>query len=162
VAHADPDVERIGRELQARYPPKPDARSGVPHVLRTGEPELHEHIPDAILDRLVTRPEDRAVVRRLGLGSIMIVPMRARRRVLGAFACLTAESGRRSGAEDLAFVEDLAYRAALAADNARLYGEAEARRRTAEELARVARSLTESLDLEGVGDRIVESVLPIF
>ena len=162
VAHADPDTERIGRELLARYPPNPDARSGVPRVLRTGEPELREQIPDMILDRVVRRAEDRAVVRTLGLRSIMIVPMRARGRVLGAISWLTAESGRRYGVEDLAFVEDLAYRAALAADNARLYGEAEGRRRTAEELARVARSLTESLDLEGVGDRIVESVLPIF
>ena len=46
--------------------------------------------------------------------------------------------------------------------NARLFAEATRRRREAEELAEVARMLTESLDVSEVADRVVRSVLPIF
>src|SRR5262249_59688387 len=43
-----------------------------------------------------------------------------------------------------------------------LFAEAMRRRREAEELAQVARMLTESLDIHEVADRVVKSVLPIF
>src|SRR5262249_11724877 len=52
--------------------------------------------------------------------------------------------------------------AALVLENARLYVDSTQRRREAEELARLARMLTESLDVAEVGRRIVDSVLPLF
>ena len=54
----------------------------------------------------------------------MIVPLLARGRTLGAITFASAESGRRYGASDLALAEDVARRAALAVDNARLFQEA--------------------------------------
>ena len=53
----------------------------------------------------------------------MIVPLRARGRVIGDLALAMAESGRRYGEEDLALAQQLADRCALALDNARLYAE---------------------------------------
>ena len=52
--------------------------------------------------------------------------------------------------------------ATLVTEQARLYAEATRREREAGELARIARVLNETLDVAGVGDRIVESVLPLF
>jgi signal transduction histidine kinase len=54
------------------------------------------------------------------------VPLIARGRILGAITCVTTESGRRYGGDDLALAEELARRAAVAVDNARLYQEAHA------------------------------------
>jgi signal transduction histidine kinase len=54
----------------------------------------------------------------------MIVPMLARDQAVGAITLVAAESGRRFTAEDLALAEDLARRAAMAVDNARLYADA--------------------------------------
>ena len=50
---------------------------------------------------------------------------------------------------------------ALVDDNARLYEEARRRQHEAEMLARLAQTLTESLDGGDVGRRTVESVLPV-
>ncbi len=68
------------------------------------------------------------------------MPLIARGRTLGAITFVSAESGRRYGAADLKVAEDLARRAALAVDNARLYDEAQKeiaeRERYEEELTR--------------------------
>jgi serine phosphatase RsbU (regulator of sigma subunit) len=65
--------------------------------------------------------EHREILRRLGLKSYMIVPLVARGRTLGAISLVSAESGQRYGPAELELAEELARRAALAVDNARLY-----------------------------------------
>jgi len=64
--------------------------------------------------------------------------------------------------DDRELLSSFASQAAVAVRNARLFAEATRRRREAEELAQVARMLTESLDVSEVADRVVRSVLPIF
>ena len=67
-------------------------------------------------------PAGAAVSERLRLRSAMIVPVRARGRVLGVLTLLTQHPyGRRYGQRDLHLATDLAGRAGLAVDNARLY-----------------------------------------
>ena len=141
VAHPDPERERLARELEERYPPDPDAAHGVPAVLRSGEAELVTEIPAGLLDSLARDDEHRRIIRELGLRSYMVVPLRARGRMLGAITFVSAESGRRFGAADLAFAQELADRAALAVDNARLIRAAEdARAQTEQILATVTDS----------------------
>lgn len=125
VAHEDPEKVALARELQERYPTDPEARFGVPQVLRTGEPELVPEIPPALLDESAVDDEHRELIRRLGLRSYMVVPLLARGRTLGAITLVMSESGRRYGEEDLKTAEDLARRAAVAVDNALLYDEAQ-------------------------------------
>ena len=84
----------------------------------------------------------------LGICSWMCVPLAARGRTLGAISLLSAESRRRFGPEDLALAQELAQRAALAVDNARLYGNAREARAAAERRAAAAEAL-ELID-EGV------------
>jgi PAS domain S-box-containing protein len=76
-------------------------------------------------------------VRGLGLTSLMSVPLIARGRVLGAISFLCDEPGGRFDEEDLAEAEELARRAAIAVDNARLFHEAERRADAARVLAYV-------------------------
>ena len=123
--HEDPEKVALARELQERYPPDPDAPYGVNHVIRTGEPELVPEIPEPVLEEAARDEEHRELLRELGLKSYMVVPLAARGRMLGAITFVAAESGRRYGEEDLELAEDLARRAALAVDNARLYEEAQ-------------------------------------
>ena len=107
-------------------PDDPAVPPEVPRVLRTGRPELYPEAPAALLDAVVPDAERRAALAAAGAASAMVVPLRARGRVLGAISFVAAESGRRYGAAHLALACDLAERAALAADNARLYREAQA------------------------------------
>jgi PAS domain S-box-containing protein len=119
-AHADPDRVAFARSLHERFPPDPDAPTGIADVLRTGRPKLHAEIDDAMIDT-VPDEELRRIVRDLGLCSAMIVPLAARGRVLGTISFFLAGPGRRYGEDDLGFAEDLALHAALAIDNGRLH-----------------------------------------
>ncbi len=123
LAHADPEKEGFGVELAERYPPDPDAPTGVANVLRTGRSELIEEITDDMLAQQVEDPELLRIIRDLGLRSAMVVPLIARGRIIGAMSFVAAESGRRYGPADLQLAEEIARRAALAVDNARLYQE---------------------------------------
>ncbi len=121
VEHADSAKMALADELHQRYPVQPNDRAGVPRVIRTAESELFSLITDEAIDELAKDPEHAQILRSLGLASRITVPLLSRGRALGAMTFVTAESGRRYDADDLAFAEDLARRAATAVDNALLY-----------------------------------------
>src|SRR5918992_1725230 len=125
VEHSDPEKVALAYELQERYPSDPEATRGVRKVLQTGEPDMMAEIPDELLDQAAMDVEHRTIMRKLGLRSYMVVPMVARGRNHGAITLVSAESGRRYEETDLRLAEELARRAALAVDNAKLYEEAQ-------------------------------------
>jgi len=123
MAHSDPAKEALIREYDQRYPINPEAAEGSAKVVRTGRPELMADIPDEMLELLAEDPEHLRILKSLGFRSAMVVPLRARGRVIGDIALVCAESGRRYDEDDLALAQELALRCALAIDNARLYEE---------------------------------------
>lgn len=125
VAHADASKVAFAQELGERYPPNPDARNGVPEVVRTGKSELYEEIPTELLEAGARDAEHLRMIRELKLRSAMVVPLRSRGRTFGALTFVYAESGRRYAREDLTFAEDLARRAAMAIENALALREAD-------------------------------------
>src|SRR5262249_41967276 len=92
--------------------------------------------------------------------ALVAVPLIPQDRVIGAVV-VTHETGRTPDADEVGLIQAFADYAALALENARLYSEATRRRHQAEELARVARLMTESLDISTVADRIAEAVLSL-
>ena len=79
-------------------------------------------LPDTGANRFPDNAAAAAAFDRLRLRSAIIVPLRARGRVLGALTLYTQHPyGRRYSARDVHLAADLAGRAALAVDNARLY-----------------------------------------
>jgi PAS domain S-box-containing protein len=142
VAHVDPTKVEMAKELSRRYPPDPNSPRGVPQVLRTGHSEMATEIPDSLLVEAARDSEHLRIARELGLKSYMVVPLIARGRTLGTITFITAESGYGYGEADLEFAEELARRAALAVDNARLYKEAQEANRIKDEfLATVSHEL---------------------
>ena len=124
VAHVNPERARRLDEVVRRHRPPPGApRHGMPDG-RLPPPQLFENVPDALLVRMARDPEHLAALRELGPRSVIVVPLVAHDRPLGGLMLVMAESGRRYGPADLAVAEDLARRAALAVDNARLYRQA--------------------------------------
>jgi Stage II sporulation protein E (SpoIIE)/GAF domain len=67
--------------------------------------------------------EQLEILREVGFASAMIVPLRARGRVLGTIALASAASDRRFTEDDLAMARELADRCALVLDNALLFAE---------------------------------------
>ena len=134
VAHVDPGKVQWAHELAEKYPPDPNAPYGVPNVIRTGQPELFAEIPAELLrEATADTPELQETLEELGLKSSMCVPLVARQRTLGAITFVSAESGRRYSEADLATAQDLARRAAISIDNARLFRDAQASRQHAQE-----------------------------
>lgn len=123
VAHIDPAKVELAHDLERRSTYDPDGPSGVPAVIRTGRSEMIERITDQMIRDLVTDPEIREIMLMLGLRSSMVVPLSARGQRFGAITLVSAESGRIFTAADLRLAEDLARRAGIAIDNARLYSE---------------------------------------
>ncbi len=132
VIHPDPAKERAARTLHQRYPPHADDLIGASRVIRTRRPELVAGVSDRALEAAARDPEHLALMRALGVGAYVIAPMVARGQVLGAITFVTTESGRRFGDLDVVMAEDLARRAAMAVDNARLHADALEARRVSE------------------------------
>jgi serine phosphatase RsbU (regulator of sigma subunit) len=121
VAHVDPDQVRLATELRTRYPVDPDAETGVPNVIRTGQPELYAEVTDQMLADSARDEEHLRLIRELGLASAMVVPLAARGRALGAVTFVASDPGRRYGEADLELAQELARRAAVAIDNSMLF-----------------------------------------
>jgi PAS domain S-box-containing protein len=120
VHHRDPAKLELAARLNAEYPPEPDETRGVLKVLRTGETEWVPLIPDDMLVRSARDEVHRELILGLRLSSYAIVPIRARGEVVGALSLVT-EGDRRLDEHDVRDAEDLARRAGLALDNARLF-----------------------------------------
>ena len=133
VAHPDPDKLILAERLRAYDPDPPDREQGVGRVIRTGVSELYSEVTDEMLAPTAVDEEHLSLLREVGFRSVLIVPLRARGRTLGVLSLVTAESRRRFDESDMEFAEQLASRAAIAVDNARL---ATARRDIAETLQR--------------------------
>jgi PAS domain S-box-containing protein len=150
VAHADPERVAWARRLQEQYPVDPDTDQGVVRVARTGLPEIFPQVTDEMLVAAARDPEHLAILRLVGFTSVMFVPMIARERSVGVITFVAAESRYRYDQRDLELKQELARRAALAIDNARLYDAERAARLQAEEAQVRFRGL-----FEGVPDAIL-------
>jgi signal transduction histidine kinase len=138
VAHADPAKVKWAEELNREYPPDPAAPRGVHHVIRTGQAEVYREIPEELLIAAARDARHLELLRGVGIRSAMTVPLIARGATLGAISFVTAESGRRYDDADVRFAHELADRAALAIDNARLYADAQDAIRARDEFLSIA------------------------
>jgi PAS domain S-box-containing protein len=133
VAHADPEKVKWAREVAERFPMDASAPTGVPNVVRTGKSELYPEITDEMLVASAQDPEYLALLRTVGMRSVMIIPMQAHGRTLGALTLIGAESGRSFTEADLPVAEELARRSALAIETAELFQAAAAANRAKSE-----------------------------
>ncbi|MBD2080747.1 PAS domain S-box protein [Leptolyngbya sp. FACHB-17] len=154
VAHADPDKVKFAWEVAQRFPRHLEDGYGISQVMKTGQSEIAIEITDEQLAASVPIPDYLKIIRELGLKSCIITPLQARGRVLGSLSFVFAESNRQYSMEDLDLAKDLARRAAIAIDNARLYHMAQQAKQDALSAAdRIAR-------LQGVTAALSESLIP--
>ncbi len=135
VVCADPRRQSVADEIRASYPPQLDRTEGTSKVLREGVHDLVQHVTPEWVDEMAPSGRQRELLRSLDLCSNLLVPLIARGRTIGVLTLATAESKRVYGAADVALAEELARRAAIAVDNARLYREVAERAQAAQALA---------------------------
>ena len=131
VHHVDPDKVRFAYEFSSRYPPRDDDAARI--ALRTGKSLWMAEIPDALIIERARDEEHLLLIRELGIRSLIIAPIVSRGRTSGVISFVTAESGRKYERADLEMAEELARRAAIAFDNARLFEQVRAERSRTEE-----------------------------
>ncbi len=131
--------------LASRYPTW--ARIGPVRVMKTGAPELYVEFTDETMREAAHDEEHLRLLREAGIQSAVIVPMSIGGRVIGTLTLVSSEPTRRFGVDDLNVAEELARRAAVAVDNARLYRETEAASHAKSEfLARMSHELRTPLN----------------
>jgi signal transduction histidine kinase len=154
-----------------------DPAEGVCKQKRCGREEMHTQLADAV-DRVLARgqieflqdlaPENGRACLHPIPPWLVVLPLAARGRTLGAIALDRGSTGRHSAPDDLTLVKDLARRSGIAIDNGRLYREVqEADRRKNEFLAMLAHELrnplapilnaVEILRLRGPGDETLQT-----
>ena len=121
AAHRDPELEEVLREVWTRWPYRADETVGVPEVVRSGRPVLVPEISEEATAAFARDAEHAALLRRLGPRSYICVPLVSRDGTLGALSLVMSGSGRRYGPADLHLAQEVARRAAVAIDHARLY-----------------------------------------
>jgi serine phosphatase RsbU (regulator of sigma subunit) len=123
AVHADAEQAEFVHMLETKFAPDPYGPHPAASVVHGGSSEMAAELTDEYL-RATTRSEEHfQVVKALDFTSYMCVPLTARGRNLGALTLVSAGSGRRFDSSDLALAEELARRAGLALDNARLFAE---------------------------------------
>jgi signal transduction histidine kinase len=137
-AHADAEKEPVLRELQHRYPPRWSSSHPAATVLRTGKPFVLPESTNEALRPLCDDDEHMQLIRKLGIETLVALPLVARGQTLGALSLVSAAPGRRFERADLELAGEVAHRAATAIDNARLYRESQEAVRARSEFLSVA------------------------
>lgn len=122
VAHAEGGTVMFREDLQGPMPPVPQespmplsrALRGVASSL--AGPETYQGPPDSGI-----AVEQRHLFEVTGMHAAVVVPLRSLHEVLGALTLGRAEQPERFTATEVALLEDIARRASLALENARLY-----------------------------------------
>ncbi|WP_050429652.1 sensor histidine kinase [Chondromyces crocatus] len=134
VVHADPSRSLSARKLEGRATVGSVTPLAVAQALRTGEPVPWDLDGDPAA---LGTPEEAELLGQLDLERFLSVPLVSRGTTLGVLTLGCGEDDLCYGAEDASLAEELARRAALAIDNARLYDSAQRAIRAREDMVAV-------------------------
>jgi PAS domain S-box-containing protein len=119
--HQDPSKVALAEQARTFEPDRLDPDSASGRAWRTGISQLYDDVSDEMIAQGAHNEEQLRLLRALQIRSVMIVPMRVGARTIGVITLVTAESRRRLTAQDVELAEQLARRAAVATENARLH-----------------------------------------
>lgn len=126
VAHIDPKKVKWAKELRKREPVNlSDSSSGIVRVINTGKSEFYPLVTDEMLVVASKSKKHLKLLRDLRFKSVIISPLIAAGKTLGAMTFVVAESNRLFTKSDVNMAEEVSNRAALAIQNAQLYKSAQ-------------------------------------
>jgi signal transduction histidine kinase len=132
VIHPDPAKQPLTRRLERQWPTDSTDQTAAADTLRLREPTVLTADSGGDLVRAAHGEENLRILRQIGFGSLLIVPLIVRARSQGAITFVSREGDPPFTADEINLAVDLAARCAMALDNARLYHEADALRLAAE------------------------------
>jgi PAS domain S-box-containing protein len=132
LAHRDPEMLTMLQEVRQRFPISSTGDTPLANALRHGEAQLVT-VDDRRLRELSTAPGHLEALREMRIASLIVAPMLAAGATVGALLFINHEGSRTFDADDLEVAVEIARRAALAIENARIGDE---RARVADALQR--------------------------
>lgn len=124
-AHANPSLRPLLDTLAERYPARIGGPSPAGEVLEHNQPRLYPELSDEDVRKLCENEEHAQLILALGTRSGIVVPLIARGITLGVLTLSSGAPGRRYGEKELELTLEVARRASIAYDNARLYQQAQ-------------------------------------
>jgi signal transduction histidine kinase/DNA-binding response OmpR family regulator len=134
AAHVDPAKEPLLREVSHVKPGVLPKEHPAMAALLEGQRTLAREITPAMVTAVTANEDHEKIIEQLRPKSLIAAPIRASGRIHGALQLVCSESGRLLEREDLDLASELARRAALTIENARLYQQAQEATRAREEL----------------------------
>ena len=107
------------------YPADPRNKGGVYDTARTGRPILVKKITENWLNASSRIPEEKEITKKLGMESFMFVPLKSRGEVIGVLTIVSSRKGFSYSEDDLLLAQEIADRAGVAVDKARIYAQAQ-------------------------------------
>jgi len=128
VASAHRDLDKVASisQLRSRYPPmeRSSPRHAIHRAMDAGIP-VCETVSDSDLVARAADADHLALLRAVGIGSHVVVPLAARARTMGAISFVRGPGREPYDADAVVTAVDLARRSGLAIDNAELYRSAQ-------------------------------------
>ena len=121
VVHKDPALQAVAQEYERTHPPSQHRQSGFTQATQTRTPTLFEQVTDETLRAGAQDEAHLQLLRTLGCASCILAPMLVRGEVVGVLSFMLSDTARRFERDEVAIAEELARRAAVTVDNARLY-----------------------------------------
>lgn len=160
IVHRDARKEEIQREVERRFPIQLQSENPIAVTLRTGKAVLLPRITDPLHGAEERDGELVELLLQIGFRSGITVPLRARDRMLGCLAIARTESDTCYTPADLALLEEIAERCAVALDNAHLHRELQRSEESLRFLAEASAILSSSLDVDTVLQTVARLVVP--
>jgi GAF domain-containing protein len=162
VAAQDPEKQAALELLRDHYPPTWDSPQPAAHALRERGPVIFSSFGGDELESTVRDERHLGIMRTLAPTSAVAMPLFARGETVGAITFAWSETGRQYSERDVPLMEDLAQRAALAVENARVYERERATGNQLAFLAEMSALLAVSLDYETTMTNVAQLVVPQF
>jgi signal transduction histidine kinase len=123
VIHQDPKMTEYLFEFEKRFPTTEKNSADLYAVIRTGEAQLVPVVTDETIRQGARSPEHLEAMQRLGLKSLMIIPICAHDKTLGALTLGYTDSGRVYTQDDFEFFREFCNDLGVVLDNGRLHDE---------------------------------------
>ena len=108
IYHPDPEKQKLAQELEATWVPEPDDAFGAPAMLRDSRTVAITEDIEVTLAATAHGAKNLHILRQLGIGSLLTVPLVAHKRLLGAITFVSAQRGFSYSPDDVQLAEDLA------------------------------------------------------
>lgn len=147
VAHIDPKKISLAKEYRRQNPLHLDDDTAIPRMMRTGKAEFYPVITKKMIEDYIEDPEHRRFMTSLNLHSMMLVPLRQGKKVVGGISFISSDSERYFSDSDFQMANELASRISLSLTNAQLYSDSKRdlkHRRELEKQLRVEKQTLES------------------